>query len=412
MGRFTDWIMGREASPPAEERSLGWWSMGMDGPPSVVTAGVEVNTTSALGLSAVYSCVSLLSDTIATLPVKAFTLLGEDVKKPVDVPPWIDAPMSGPWMGKIETLSQEMTSLLLRGDAYVLTPRDSGEIMGLVVLNPDDVSPEEATTVKPTGGKVTRYVYRVAGDTLDRSELLHVRGMMLPGQRTGCSPITYCRQSLGVGIAAQRFGGAFFGNGAWPGLVAEIPGELTPEGLAGLRAVQDELHKGVDRARKMALVTGGAKLHTLAITPEDSQFIETRRFEVADVARMFRVPPHLIGDASGSTSWGSGLAEQNTGFKQLSLRTWVERLEAGKTALWRSEGGPPNGVIKLDMDAVLRGSMKEQFEAYNLAVAGGYMLKSEVRAALDMPPIAGIDDPPEPLPMAAGKQEQEGEQGD
>jgi HK97 family phage portal protein len=364
---------------------MEWWGQGYDHAWHPVTSGVTVNQTSALGLSAVYASVRLLSDTISTLPIDAFLELGDDVRKPTDPPLWVNNPGGGPWLGRIELLSQVMTSMLLSGNAYLLTPRTSGEVASVVALDPQMVSPYTDST-----GRVV--YYNVLGQSLGMPDILHLRGMMLPGQATGCSPITYCRESIGVGLAAQRFGGSFFGNSAIPSVVAEIPGSMSETGQKALQAWIDDQHKGPAKAHKLMVLTEGAKLNKLTIPPEDAQFIETRRFEVSDVARMFGVPPHLIGDASNSTSWGSGLAEQNIGFAQHSLRPWVERIEAGLTALWHSEGGPPNGVLKLNMAAVLRGSTKDRYESYEIALNSKFMTINEVRALEDLPPRPGGDE--------------------
>lgn len=392
MGKLRDFFFG----PQTEERAMDWWGMGLD-MPYVNTSGVPVTTTSALGLSAVYASVRLLSDTISTLPVDAFLELGDDIRKPTDKPLWVENPSSGPWMNRITMLNQVMTSLLLNGNVYLLTPRSGGEVMGLVVLDPAQVHYNDSTGT-----------YMAAGQELGVGELLHLRGMTLPGSWYGCSPISYCRESLGVGLAAQRFGGSFFGNGAWPGLIAEVPGSMSDTGMKALKAFIDDQHKGPTNAHKVGIVTEGAKLNKLTISPEDSQFIETRRFEVSDVARMFGVPPHLIGDASNSTSWGSGLAEQNIAFAQHSLRPWVERIEEGLTSLWHSEGGPPNGVLKLNMAAVLRGSTKDRFESYEIALKNRWMTINEVRTLEDMPPLPGGDEltplPQPPPPVGQGDQ--------
>jgi HK97 family phage portal protein len=389
------WPFGKKV----EQRAMQWWGADLERP-SYLTSGVAVNQTSALGLSAVYASVRLLADTISTLPIDAYLELGDDIRKPTDKPLWVENPGGAPWMNGITLLNQVMTSFLLNGNVYLLTPRVAGEVTGLVVLDPTRVTPRED---QPT--------YMAGGEELDKNQLLHLRGLTLPGSVTGCSPITHCRESLGVGLAAQRFGGSFFGNSAIPSVIAEVPGQMSETGQKALRAFIESEHQGPAKAHKLMVLTEGAKLNKLTISPEDSQFIETRRFEVSDVARMFGVPPHLIGDASNSTSWGSGLAEQNIAFAQHSLRPWVERIETGLTALWHSEGGPPNGVLKLNMAAVLRGSTQDRYESYETALTNRFMTINEVRALEDLPPLPGGDEmrPAAPRPPV-GQGVEEGEE--
>ena len=154
------------------------------------------------------------------------------------------------------------------------------------------------------------------------------RGLVKPGDITGVSPITAAREMIGLGIGAQKYGGAFFGNSGIPNAIVEVNGQLSPEGVDQLKSAWNTMHKGASKAHRLAVLTEGAKFSKISVNPEDSQFLETRQSTVGDVARMYGVPPHLLADASGSTSWGSGLHEQNVAFSMYSLRPYVTRLEA------------------------------------------------------------------------------------
>ena len=133
---------------------------------------------------------------------------------------------------------------------------------------------------------------------------------------------------IGLGLGAQAFGAAFFGNGGIPGALVEVPGQLSEEGVKQLKSAWNDTHRGASNSHRLAVLTEGAKFSKVTVSNEDSQFLLTRAATVADVARLYGVPPHLLADASGSTSWGSGLHEQNIAFSMYSLRPYVARLEA------------------------------------------------------------------------------------
>ncbi len=173
----------------------------------------------------------------------------------------------------------------------------------------------------------------------------------------------------------------------------EAPGEMTQEAAERWRDTWNAGHQGIGNANKVGVLTNGAKLTKVSISPNDSQFLETRQFQVPDVARIFGVPPHLIADASNSTSWGSGLAEQNLAFGQFSLRPWIDRIEDGHGRLLTSHG-LPDTFIKLNMDALLRASLKDRYEAAAIGIDKGFLTINEQRALEDMSPVPWGDGPP------------------
>jgi HK97 family phage portal protein len=361
-------------TPQVEQRSMSWWIHDWESPFGP-TAGVPINPKSALGLSAVFASVRLLSDTIATLPVDWFIRVG-DGRESLKVPPtWLDEP-GGPWVGRVEIVNQIMASMLLAGTAYVMTPRIGGQVTGLIPLDPAKVNPVQD---RPT--------WNVLGEELDETELMVVRGMMLPGTTEGCSPITYAKETLALGLAAQKFGAAFFGNGAWPGVVAEVPGTLSEDGQKAMKAQWDEIRRGPERAHKIAVLAEGARPNKLTINPNDSQFIETRKFEVADVARLFGIPPEMIGSESGNSQTYANVSERDLSLLKYSLAPWVVRIEQALTRLHLSEGADPDTFAKFNVSALLRADIKTRYEAYEIALASNWLTVDEVRALEDLPPL-------------------------
>lgn len=368
--------------------SSGKWGDGMVWAP--FGSSSAVSTDSAMRLSAVFACLRLLSEAISTLPLDTFVREGGTRR------PWRPRPdylsFQPPLPSRIDYLSQLMLSLLTDGNAFVATPRDDmGVPIALIVLDPS------AVVVERIEGRVR---YRIGERELDPlNDVLHIKGMTLPGALRGLSPIAYARETIGLGLAAQRFGQAFFENGALPGAVIESPGTMSDPAIRRFRETWNAGHQGVANAHRIGVLTEGATLSKVSVAPNDAQFLETRAFQVPDVARIFGVPPHLIADASNSTSWGSGLAEQNLAFGQFSLRPWIERIEDGHARLLTTHG-LPDVFVKLNLDALLRASLADRYAAYNVGINARFLSRNEARRTEDLPPIPGGDtfDPPPPDP--------------
>lgn len=384
----------RSSSSEVESRSFGvfdgptgGWGQGMVWQSSGGSSPL-VSTDQAMRLSAVFACLRLLSEAVATLPLDTFERSGPARTEFRPRPEYLS--FDPPQCSRIDYLSQLVLSLLTDGNAYVFTPRDRlGVPQDLVVLDPNRVD------VGRVRGRV-RYV--CAGVELDASlgaggELLHIPGMKMPGDIVGMSPIAYARETIGLGLAAQRYGESFFSNGALPGAVIEVPKETSfnQEAADRFSAAWNSRHKGVGHANKVGVLTGGATLNKVSIQPNDAQFLETRAFQVPDVARIFGVPPHLIADASNSTSWGSGLAEQNLAFGQFSLRPWIDRIEEAHNRLLTSHG-LRQVFVKLNLDALLRASLKDRYAAYAVGITAGVLLPEEARTTEDLPPLQASGD--------------------
>jgi HK97 family phage portal protein len=344
--------------------------------------GPAVNTDQAMLSSAVFACLRLLSEAVATLPIDTYDLGPDGHRTAVTRPPYLQ--FNPPQQSRINYLSQVMLSLLTDGNAYVLTPRDAqGVPTDLVVMDPGCV-----TVTWPRGSVAPHY--KVRDQRVDEYDLMHIRGMCLPGALTGCSPITYARETIGLDLDARRFGSKFFENGALPGGVIETPGELSKEAAERFRDTWNASHQGGGNAHKIGVLTEGAKFSKVSIAPDDAQFIQTRAGQVADIARYYGVPPHLIADASNSTSWGSGLAEQNLAFGQFSLRSWVERIDEAHTRLLFTHDRPTR-FVKLNIDAMLRASLADRYAAAAVGISSGFLTINEVRALEDLPPLPGGD---------------------
>lgn len=391
---FWSALFGAGESPALDKRA--WepydptlYSMGV-----VAASGERVTPHDALQVSAVFGCVRLLSETIATLPLNVYSKRG-GARREVKSPDWLDYPNAEPGgMGRIDILSQTVLSLLLNGNAFLAVRWQGPNIVGLDVLDPTKIH-VHMVQLEPNG--VRRKVFEAYDIDDDGNEVLlgwftprdvlHIPGMMLPGEFVGCSPISYARESIGLALSAQKYGSKFFANGAMPGAVVEVPGTMSEEGLVRAREAWRAANSGVDNAHRVALLTEGAKFSKVAMSPDEAQFLETRQFQVPEIARIFGVPPHLISDATNSTSWGSGLAEQNIAFSMFSLRPWLERIEAGLNRLLFAETADRQKFVKFNLDEIKRGAPKERMELWALGLMNGIYSIDEVRAAEDLEPL-------------------------
>lgn len=369
------------------QAGYGEWLSGMVWQPTTSTAGVE----GAAQLTAVYGAWRLLSDAIGTLPVDVFERT-EDGRGSVALPPFLTFPPGG--VSRIEYFTQLILSLLTDGNAFVATPRDKyGVPTSLVPLNPYAVTVE---------GSLASPVFRVGPNTFTPYDIMHISGMVQPGQVRAMSPLRYAREVIDGSRQAQRYGGELFRNSAVPPAVLRIPatntGPTDEDQVKAKRIVEtwNERHQGADNSGRIGVLLGGASLESIAIPPEDAQWLETRRFGIQEIARIYGVPPHLLADSSNSTSWGTGLAEQNLAFAQFSLLPWTTRVEHAHDRLFASYGRS-DLFLRLNLDARLRASLKDRYESYRVGILSGFLTRNEARRLEDLPPIAGGDDLFDPL---------------
>jgi len=289
--------------------------------PSMTTstpAGVEVNGTTAMSVSAVWNAVNLIAGSgVASIPLKVFRDRegGREEAKDHSLYRLVhDEPNK--YMTSFSFRETLMHHVLLWGNAYAEIEWDgAGRPVALWPLSPNEM------TITVSGGVP---LYRYKGQVIKAEDVVHIPGLGFDGIQ-GYSVITMARQSFGLAIATERYGAAFFGNGAWPGLVASFPNALTDASRKNLRESLNAMHQGPHRAHGTMVLEEGAKIDKVGIPPEDAQFLETRSFSVVEVARWFNCPPHKIKDM-GRATWGN--AEQmNVEFVVDCLRPWYVRIE-------------------------------------------------------------------------------------
>jgi HK97 family phage portal protein len=354
-------------------------------------AGVVVDEETAIRMSTVYSCIRLLSDTISSLPVGAYVRRGRARLSYAsvygEVPNWVQNP--NPETTRLEFYEQIVTSFKLNGNAYILLIRDDNDdVMETWLLDPRNVRIERQAPGEPLVYFVKiKDMQGLYEQRLSARDILHIPDFRLPGQIYGLSPIAACRTTLGAAMAADTYAASYFGNAANPGGVIEVPGELTQEQAQDMGRNWNLTHVGPYRAGKIGILSGGATFEPLTINAQDAQLLESRRFSIEEVARIFRIPLALLGHpVAGAMSFAS-VEAQNLSFVQYSLRPILERIEQAMSSLLPE----PDGFIRFNLDALLRGTTLERYESYTKGLREGFLSLNDVHAYEDMSPIEAGD---------------------
>lgn len=368
----------------------------LGGPP--VHAGVTVSEQSALGVTAVYRAVSIIAGSVAALPMRSFRDR-DDGREDLGAP-WFEVEPY-PDVSPFQYKELVLTDLLLWGNHYSLKIRsENGDrILRLLRIPPWQVSVKRE---KPTGLNPSGKLYTCQGGQVPYTpwEMLHVPGLGYDGL-VGLSPISLARQAIGLAVAAEEYGARLFGSGAlMSGILTTdqaLPDEATAEAL---KARWKAKIAGVARAHEVAVLDRGAKFEPVGINPEDAQMLATRQFSIQEIARLYGVPPFLLADSSGSTSWGSGLQTFGEMFVRFTLTTWLSRVEQRFSAHLLPRGQEARFVT----DALLRGSATERATYYQTMKTIGALTVEEIRDREDLPPMPD-DEEQQELPEPAEEEE-------
>lgn len=360
---------------------------------SLSGAGVAVTPNNAMRVAAVYACVRIIAGAVATLPLPVKRRVDERTRENEPSHPVWGLLNRRPNRWQTPSMFRRMMQahLLLRGNAYALKVVSQGRVLEMIPLHPDRVRESQADDLSVS------YTYkRKDGGTvvLRQDEVMHLVGLTLDGV-TGVSPITYARETIGLSLAMEDHGATTFKNGARVSNVLKHPGKLGKEGLEFLKASLDDYRAGGEREGKALILEEGMDVSPLAMTAEDAQWIESRKFSRSDIAMFFGVPPHMIGDTEKSTSWGSGIEQQSIGFVTYTLEDhltmWEEAIARDLLA------AEPDLYARFTRAALVKGDIKTRWEAYVKALQWGVMSPNEIRALEDLNPRDDGDvyyDPP------------------
>ena len=358
----------------------------LNGPP--LASGVAVNEQTALRHVAVYRCVELIAGTCAALPLKAYR---KPERKALDTWPVLADPH--PELTKFETWEIAYACLLLWGNAYFRKLRDgAGRVRYLWPIHPARVEPDLIDpTPRNPGGKV----FAVTDQSGYRKpytnyEILHIPGLGYDGLK-GLSRIRLAAQAIGVGLAAEEYAARFFGSGSLFSGILSTDQQLDQAKAEQLKERWKAKVGGLSKAHDIAVLDGGAKFQPVSIPPEDAQLLESRNWSVTDIARLFGLPPHAIGDVEKSTSWGTGIEQQKIGMVQFTLQpSYLTRVEQRLTKHVIAPSDPQVYAEHI-VEGLLRGDSAARAAFYSQMRAMRAMTANEVRERENLEPYTGGD---------------------
>lgn len=354
------------------------------------TSGKPVNERTAMQTTAVYACVRILAEAVASLPLHVYEYQDDGGKKLVHDHPLYyllhDEP--NPEMTSFVFRETLMSHLLIWGNAYAQIIRDGvGRVLGLYPLLPDKMEVQ-----RDDRGNIY-YVYSRNSDEnpmfkeygnikLKAEDVLHIPGLGFDGL-IGYSPIAMAKNAVGMTLACEEYGASFFANGANPGGVLEHPGVLKDP--SKVRESWNSVYRGVNNAHKIAVLEEGMKYQQIGIPPEEAQFLETRKFQINEIARLYRIPPHMVGDLDKSSF--SNIEQQSLEFVKYTLDPWVIRWEQSLQRSLLLPGEKGKYFIKLNVDGLLRGDYQSRMNGYAVGRQNGWFSANDIREMENMNPI-------------------------
>lgn len=345
------------------------------------SSGKSVTARSAIQMSTVYACVRVISETIASLPIHVYEITDEGGKKAVDHPLYRvlhDEPNRE--MTSFIWREVMLTHLLLWGNSYSQILRNGrNRIIGLYPLLPDRMEVD-----RDDRGRLT-YTYTTSeGKTvaLDPEDVLHIPGLGFDGIM-GYSPIALERNAIGLGLAAEEYGSKFFSNGATPSGVLTHPNSVKDP--KRLRESWNSAYGGSANSNKVAILEEGMKFERISMPNNEAQFLETRKFQVAEICRIYRVPPHLIGDLEHATF--SNIEHQSISFAVHTIRPWLVRIEQAINRSLLTEKEKGRFYVQFNLDGLMRGDYKSRMEGYAIGRQNGWMSANDIRELENLNPI-------------------------
>ena len=384
-------VIGRALFGDGERRNYWWPHLAQAMAGNANQTGRPVTPATAVGSTAVWAAVRIISESIATLPLRVYERRdgGRVIATEHPLYPILhDRP--NPRQTAVEYREQQLASLLLWGNAYTWIDRwPSGRPRNLWPIRPDRVTVriDVATENDPVPSLVYVVSTHDGGQRVYAADdILHVRGLSSDGLM-GLSPIAVHRDAVGLEQAEREFAGRFFGNNGRPGGVLKVAGRLSNDAAVRLKQSWETAHRGLENAHRVAVLEEGIEWQSMGMPLQDAQFVEQRRFSIEEIARIFRVPLHLMGDLQRATY--SNIEHQSIEFVVHTIRPWCVRLEqAYATLLYPSERQAL--YVEHSVDALLRGDIKSRYDAYAVARQWGWLSVNEIRALENLNSV-GVD---------------------
>ena len=355
-------------------------------------SGANVDEFSAMRVSAVYACVRILAESIASLPLHVYEYKNGGKERVTKHPLYFllhDSPNAD--MTSFVFRELMMTHLLLHGNCYAQINRtNGGRAIGLYPLAPNRVRVE-----REDSGEIVYQYTPTAGErqfksseqvTLSSWNVLHIPALGFDGL-IGYSPIAMARNAIGVAIATEEFGAKFFEQGARPSGILSHPGII--KDFNKLREEWQKIYGGSSNTGKVAILEEGMKYESIAIPPNDAQFLETRKFQIAEIARIFRVPLHMLNELDRATF--SNITQQSLEFVVYTLTPWLVRLEQGFNKALFTENERGKFFVKFNVEGFLRGDYQSRMQGYSIGRQNGWLSANDIREMEDMNPISDAD---------------------
>lgn len=375
------------------------------------SSGVRFSDDGAMRSAAVAACVKVLSESVASLPLHVYKRLSNGGKERATQHYLYDLLHNQPnsFMSAYQWVEVAMVHLTLHGNHYSELFADSrGRVAAIQPLMPNLVEPRQTKN----GG--LEYAVRDGELATERiipaSRMLHIPGLGFNGL-IGMSPISYARETIGMALAAEEFGARFFGHGMNPGHIMTMPEGHRFDDEQTQKFMEDlsEKYGGLGKSHKVLVLPAGMNVNNVGIPPEDAQYLETRRFQVEEIARIYRVPLHMINENTKTTSWGTGIESLTLGFVTYTLRPWLTRIEQVLDRKLLTQPERKSYFIEFLIADILRGDQLARSQYYTAAIQNGWMSRNEVRIIENMNPVEGGDEFLVPLNMTMALDEPQNE---
>ena len=341
-------------------------------------SATNINSETVFQVNAVFSAISLIADTISTLPLDCFVRENETRSPFRPRPSWVDQPDVD--IPREAFYSAVITSLLLEGNSFIrVYSNPRGQVVNLVVLNPLHV------TIKRNG--LGRLMFQVEGEDglLGADEIVFIPDVVRAGDIRGVSRVKALKENFGLAMALEKFAATFFGSGTNLSGIIEFPGNLTAEQASNLANGFDNRHRGWRKGHRTGVLSGGATFKATQIDPAQSQTVEARHLAVEDIARAFNVPPHLLA-LPGTNSYAS-VEQTNLAWVTHGLRPIITKIESAMSALLTRSPRGETAFLKFNLDGLLRADIQSRMSAYSTGLQSGFLTINDVRRLEDLTPM-------------------------
>jgi len=369
---------------PPERRAITFQKLFEIGDPSLTggtRAGVRITQDNAIRITPVFAAIRLISDTVSTLPVDAFFRAGSERRALRPKPAWVDNPEPDQNVSRTDHYQMMLFSLLVHGESFTRKLfNQRGDVIALHILDPRRIK------VRRNQDARIEYVVDNGKNVLTENEIVHITDLRLPGALHGTSRVEELKETLGIAKALEEYSAAFFGSGSSAAGVIEVPGEVTAEQAQAIQDGWEKGHKGLRKAHRPGVLSGGAKFNSTTINPTDSQLIEEQQFVVEQVARMFRIPVHMLQSTQqGAMSYAS-VEESSRQFVTYTLLPLIQKIENAYSMMIVGDG-----FLKFNVDGLLRSNLQDRYTAYSQAIQGGWLSINDIHRLEDLDRVDGGD---------------------